>query len=87
MKKVILAAMVLFLVGCTTTVYVPVWTAPKFDKPVRPVLVSDGKGTQGEVARKANLDFINMTEYDLKLENLLKAIEAQSGVPAVDLKK
>jgi hypothetical protein len=87
-KKIFLSFLILFaLVGCQCTpVKVPVWTPPKITKPVKPILVSDGIGTQGEVARKLSLDLTNMSEYSMELENIINAIESQSGVPPIDVK-
>lgn len=63
------------------TVYVEVWTSPEITKPERPILVSDGQGTDGEVARKLSIDLMNMEEYMLKLENILNAIKSSIKKP------
>lgn len=72
----------LFLVGCSCTpVKEEVWTTPKFDIPKRPVLVSDGKGTDGEIARKNSEDLVSMRMYTFKLENILISLKTQSTTP------
>lgn len=83
MKKILAVALLLLLAACGSTkpqAKIPVWQAPSFETPSRPVLQSDGKGTDGEVARKLSNDLTNMEEYTFKLENILKAVKAQSGV-------
>jgi hypothetical protein len=79
MKKIIILMAVLTLIGCTTTreVLIPVWTPPKFDEPVKPILISDGNGSDGVISRNLSLDLLNMSEYSLKLETIVKAIKQQ----------
>jgi hypothetical protein len=83
MKKILIVAIALLLSACQTTpkvVKVEVWSPPTINMPTRPKLQSDGKGTDGEIARKLSNDLTNMEEYTFKLENQLRAIRVQSGV-------
>lgn len=74
-KKIISTLILLTLVGCSCQpVKVPVWTPPTITMPAKPTLISDGKGTQGEVARKMSVDLVQMREYTMKLENILRTI-------------
>ena len=84
MKKIIILMAVLTLIGCTTTreVLIPVWTPPKFDEPVKPTLISDGNGSDGVISRNLSLDLLNMSEYSLKLETIVKAIKQQPDTSA-----
>ena len=79
MKNILVTfALALMLVGCGTNppkvVEVPVWTPPTIIPVEKPVLISDGKGTNGEVARKLSVDLTNVLTYVQKLENQIKAI-------------
>lgn len=75
----------LLLVGCATTsepcpgpeiVRTPVWTPPKFEKPIRPVLrdIKDD-ATEGEVARAASLNLIDLIKYATDLEIIVNNIK------------
>ena len=74
------------LEGCSHIVRVPVWTPPNVTMPEKPLLVSDGNGTDGEVARKLSVDLLKMNEYTTTLENTLKAIISTPMVPLIELK-
>ncbi len=85
MKKIIFIC--LLLVGCASNpaiqppkvVKESVWTPPKVVIPQRPVLKSDGKGTDAEVAKKAMIDETLLEEYSLKLENIIKSFQNTSN--------
>ncbi len=73
---------ILFLSGCasqpvivTKTVDIPVWISPTITMPDRPKLISDGIGSDGEIAKKLEVDLVNMSNYDTQLENLLLTIK------------
>ena len=80
MKNIIIAlSLVLFLTGCCQKVVkVPVWTPPILEKVTRPTLLSDGIGTDGEIARKLSKDLNNITIYVEKLENNLNVVHNYS---------
>lgn len=83
MKSILLIPTVLTLSGCClfetkTQPQIPVWQPPKIEMPERPILVSDGTGTDGEVARKLSLDLISIEEYAFKLENILDVIKSDT---------
>jgi hypothetical protein len=85
MKKALLLLSLFLLVGCDPKIVkVPVWTPPKVELPTKPVLTSDGKGTQGQIARKLTLDLSSMTEYSLKQDKIINALLSASGVPAAN---
>lgn len=90
MEKIILVlTLSLLLIGCGLTPVKPeegvqaVYKRYDIVMPERPELNSDKLGqssTPGQVARAYELDLINITEYALKLENLLAPIvESESG--------
>lgn len=82
MKKIILITTLIFFSGCTTLpekviVKVPVWSPPNVTLPVKPILTSDGRGTNGEVARKMSQDLILMRQYNEEIEKILKSLLSQ----------
>ncbi len=72
--------MMLLQYGCMpTTVKEPVWTPPKVDIPARPILSSDGTGSDGQQVRKVEDDMIQMREYAFKLENIINSLGTQNN--------
>lgn len=75
MKKLVYLFLILLLVGCTPDpIKVEVWTPPKITVPEKPKLISDGKGTQGEISRKLSSDLIQMRNYCSQLENIVNTL-------------
>lgn len=88
MEKVITIILCSFLLtGCTGLVKPscgekPVYKRYDISMPVRPELQSGNltnQSTEGQVARAYENDLINLTEYALKLENLLAPIAVEEG--------
>ena len=89
MKKLMMMLVLITVLttGCTTStiVKVPVWTPPIITMPEKPMLTSDGNGSDGDVARTLSVDLLKMNEYTTILENTLKAIISTSVVPTTEL--
>jgi len=78
MKKLYSLILLMLLTGCATScepkiVYVPVWTPPVIEMPVRPVLISKG-GTADEIARNAELDLLDLSTYAAQLEKIISKV-------------
>ncbi len=74
------ALLLLGITGCGSPlekVNIAVWKKPEFTLPTRPVLISNGAGTDGEIVRKSGIDMLNMIKYSRQLETLLFTIKNQ----------
>ena len=64
--------------GTPTIVNMPVYTPPKFDMPIRPVLRSNGTGEVGGMTKNVELDLLDLKTYALQLENILIVIKSEN---------
>lgn len=78
-KAIAAVMMCLVLVGCQTcppkppqVVEVPVWTPPQVQVPDRPVM--RGSTADLTTVKTLELDFLDVTEYSIKLERLIDTI-------------
>ena len=76
MKIFLAFVLLLLLVGCSstksTTVDVPVFTKPEFTLPQRPVLRGTYQGDYNKIVKDAELDELDLLDYSLELENIIK---------------
>jgi hypothetical protein len=78
-KKTALICVAIFLVACNPVRPdqpcgdIPVWKAPQIDVPERPTLRGSTEGLQ--TIRLMELDVIDLTQYSIKLENIINTIK------------
>lgn len=88
--KYFILILALLVSGCTWPVkecepkieYKTVWKTPEFTIPDRPVMRSEfyfQNDTAGDIVRKIELDLMDLTDYTLQLENILKGIKSGSN--------
>jgi|GEM_PF-5156729 len=78
MEKIIILVCSLFLCGCWgTTKYI--YKTPDFEMPARPEL-RPNVDDDGQQIRNNSLNYLDVIEYSLKLENILIEIKSKSGL-------
>lgn len=84
MKNIATSFLALSLTACACEpVYLPVYTVPDFEMPVRPQLRSTQAGTMDSMSKNVELDLIDLSTYATQLENIVKTIKSYKPVSEV----